>query len=125
MRISTIAYTTLVILVQQSSHSCVAFVPASLSSVRQQTSPLYASVDTKKEKKAGGSSVELGIPCEDECALEKFPKLPDSIYPGVLSGQAQIDLLDHAKENGECPFSVPCRRSANVTRRSNADCLVK
>ena len=48
----------------------------------------------------GGSSSELGLPCVDECALESFPNLPPSVHPGVLSGQAQIDLLKHAKENG-------------------------
>lgn len=47
-----------------------------------------------------GTSSELNIPCTDECALEKYPNLPDSIHPGVLSGQAQLDLLNHAKENG-------------------------
>ena len=52
----------------------------------------------------GGSSAELGLPCEAECALESFPNLPPSVHPGVLSGQAQIDLLMHAKENGECWF---------------------
>ena len=45
-------------------------------------------------------SDDVGIPCENECALEKFPNLPESIHPGVLSGQAQMDLLNHAKENG-------------------------
>ena len=48
----------------------------------------------------GGSSAELGLPCVDECALESFPNLPASVHPGVLSGQAQVDLLNHAKENG-------------------------
>ena len=48
-----------------------------------------------------GTADELGIPCEDECALESFPNLPPSVHPGVLSGQAQMDLLQHAKENGE------------------------
>ena len=55
---------------------------------------------------------ELGIPCEDECALESYPNLPDSIHPGVLSGQAQLDLLKHAKENGKilyCPCLPSCR----------------
>lgn len=78
---------------------CSAFVPSNLQ--RSKTTHLFATVDTeKKQKEVGGSSVELGIPCEGECALEKFPKLPASIYPGVLSGQAQMDLLNHAKENG-------------------------
>ena len=43
---------------------------------------------------------DVGIPCEDECALESFPNLPESVHPGVLSGQAQMDLLAHAKANG-------------------------
>lgn len=59
-------------------------------------------------------SDEIGIPCEDECALESFPNLPASVHPGVLSGQAMMDLLNHAKENGtydilERSFSIPAR----------------
>jgi hypothetical protein len=27
--------------------------------------------------------------------------MPPSVHPGVLSGQATMDLLDHAKQNGE------------------------
>lgn len=46
-------------------------------------------------------SDDVGIPCEDECALESFPNLPESVHPGVLSGQAMMDLLNHAKENGK------------------------
>jgi hypothetical protein len=46
-------------------------------------------------------SEELGLPCEDECAAGSFPNLPDSIHPGVLSGRAQMDLLNHAKANGK------------------------
>ena len=74
-----------------------AFVPAAS---RRPTSAITSSLNGNKSK--GGSSVDLGTPCEDECALEKFPNLPDSIHPGVLSGQAQVDLYKHAKENGEC-----------------------
>ena len=44
---------------------------------------------------------EFGIPCDDECALESYPNLPKSVHPGVLSGQALVDLLNHAKENGK------------------------
>ena len=44
---------------------------------------------------------EFGIPCEDECAMESYPNLPKSVHPGVVTGQAMIDLLDHAKENGK------------------------
>jgi hypothetical protein len=50
-------------------------------------------------------SEELGLPCEDECAAGSFPNLPDSIHPGVLSGKAQMDLLNHAKANGKLRFS--------------------
>lgn len=46
-------------------------------------------------------SEELGTPCEEECALDSFPNLPPSVHPGVVTGQAMIDLLDHAKTNGE------------------------
>lgn len=65
----------------------VAFTPATFSP--------RTSVSLKDTAK------ELGIPCEDECALESYPNLPDSIHPGVLSGQAQLDLFKHAKENGK------------------------
>ena len=44
---------------------------------------------------------DLDIPCEDDCALENYPKLPESVHPGVNTGQAMVDLLLHAKENGE------------------------
>ena len=49
----------------------------------------------------GGMSDDVGIPCEDECAIESFPNLPESVHPGVLSGQAMMDLLQHAKDNGK------------------------
>jgi len=45
-------------------------------------------------------SDELDIPCEDECAVGGYADLPASVKPGVLSGQAQVDLLEHAKANG-------------------------
>ena len=78
------------------STQCAAFVPAHSSSSR--SSAAFA-----KEK--GGSASELGLPCEDECALESYPNLPPSVHPGVLSGQAQMDLLNHAKENGKILFA--------------------
>ena len=85
-----------------------AFVPAA------SRRPTTTSLNGNKSK--GGSSVDLGTPCEDECALEKFPNLPDSIHPGVLSGQAQVDLYKHAKENGECYTWVDVKiRSRNLS----------
>jgi len=45
-----------------------------------------------------------GLPCDDECAVDKFPNLPDSVHPGIVTGQALRDLLDHAKENGKIRY---------------------
>lgn len=54
---------------------------------------------------------ELDIPCEEECALESFPNMPASVHPGVVTGQAMVDLLDHAKENGKLPLIRGTRKS--------------
>lgn len=51
---------------------------------------------------------ELSLPCEDECALKSFPNLPESVHPGVVTGQAMVDLLNHAKENGKV-FVTDCK----------------
>ena len=48
----------------------------------------------------GNMSDELDIPCDDECAVGSYANLPPSVHPGVVSGQAQVDLLEHAKANG-------------------------
>jgi fructose-bisphosphate aldolase class II len=50
-----------------------------------------------KDKIAG----ELDLPCEDACALESFPNMPPSVHPGVVTGQALVDLLEDAKTRGE------------------------
>jgi hypothetical protein len=92
MKISIVACSAL-FLVQQ----CAAFVPSSLSSARQ--TALFST--ESKKKRTGSSATDLDLPCLDECALESFPNLPESIHPGVLSGQAQVDLYKHAKENGK------------------------
>jgi len=63
---------------------------------------------------SGSMSDELGIPCEDECATESYPKLPASVHPGVLSGQAMVDLLTHAKENGYAIPAVNCVSSSGI-----------
>lgn len=77
-------------------HAAMAFVPVNPRSSLSHTCPRSIAAVYGK----GGSSNELGLPCEDECALESFPNLPPSVHPGVLSGQAQVDLYKHAKENG-------------------------
>jgi len=62
----------------------------------------------------GGMSDDVGIPCDGECALESFPNLPDSVHPGVLSGQAMMDLLQHAKDNGYAIPAVNCISSSGI-----------
>ena len=37
-----------------------------------------------------------------------FPNLPASVHPGVVSGQAMMDLLDHAKQNGTLENTGAC-----------------
>ncbi len=86
MKISAVAFLLL--------QHCAAFVPAALR-------PSETSLKGKV-----GISAELDLPFDQ---LETFPNLPDSVHPGVLSGQATVDLLNHAKENGECPnYSSIC-----------------
>jgi len=59
-------------------------------------------------------SEELDIPCEDDCAIDRYPNLPASVHPGVLSGQAQVDLLNHAKDNGYAIPAVNCISSSGI-----------
>ena len=65
-------------------------------------SPFLSSVSSSRGLKSMAD--DIGIPCEDECSLDCYPGLPESIHPGVLSGKAMMDLLDHAKQNGEFCF---------------------
>ena len=77
------------------------FLAASVEAFAPATAGKHSSISTTTTSlPMNGMSNEVGIPCEDECALESFPNLPESIHPGVLSGQAMMDLLNHAKENG-------------------------
>ncbi|KAL7503947.1 hypothetical protein ACHAXN_001666 [Cyclotella atomus] len=74
---------------------------------------------------------ELDLPCEDECALKSFPNLPESVHPGVLSGQAMMDLLNHAKENGYAIPAVNCVSSSSINacleaaRRNDAPIIIQ
>ena len=76
------------------------------TSFRAGGTSLFQSTETTNANKAGGVAGELGIPCEDECAITSYPNLPESVHPGVLSGKAMMDLLQHAKENGKCQMLV-------------------
>eukprot|EP00428_Durinskia_dybowskii_P028131 CAMPEP_0170248496 /NCGR_PEP_ID=MMETSP0116_2-20130129/24043_1 /TAXON_ID=400756 /ORGANISM="Durinskia baltica, Strain CSIRO CS-38" /LENGTH=435 /DNA_ID=CAMNT_0010499389 /DNA_START=139 /DNA_END=1446 /DNA_ORIENTATION=+ len=79
-----------------------AFVPTSTTGRMSAVKPLKKMSD------------DVGIPCEDECALESFPNLPESVHPGVLSGQAMMDLLKHAKENGYAIPAVNCVSNSGI-----------
>ena len=54
---------------------------------------------------SGKMSEELDNPCDDECAVGSYANLPPSVHPGVVTGQAQVDLLEHAKANGTCVYT--------------------
>mmetsp|Transcript_26817 Transcript_26817/g.49283 ORF Transcript_26817/g.49283 Transcript_26817/m.49283 type:complete len:480 (+) Transcript_26817:97-1536(+) len=43
-----------------------------------------------------------------------FPKLPDTIHPGVITGKACVDLLMHAKENKYAIPAVNCVSSSGI-----------
>ena len=80
--------------------SANAFSPSNVSPVAFQGKTSSSDVHTETALSMSMAD-ELGIPCEDECASTSYADLPESIHPGVLSGQAQVDLLNHAKENGK------------------------
>jgi hypothetical protein len=62
----------------------------------------------------GVTADEMGLPCVDDCAMQSYPKMPASVHPGVLTGQACQDLLNHAKENGYAIPAVNCVTSSSV-----------
>jgi len=78
------------------------------------TRPNNAVGCTTSSAHSGGMSSDIGTPCEDECALDKFPNLPESVHPGVLSGQGMMDLLQHAKDNGYAIPAVNCVSSSGI-----------
>ena len=55
-----------------------------------------------------------GIPCVGECALNAYPMLPESVHPGVVTGQALVDLLNDAKEKSYAIPAVNCVTSSSV-----------
>mmetsp|Transcript_45366 Transcript_45366/g.53119 ORF Transcript_45366/g.53119 Transcript_45366/m.53119 type:complete len:446 (+) Transcript_45366:79-1416(+) len=75
---------------------------------------VFVPVKSSLNSNVGGMSDELGIPCEEECALEAYPNLPASVHPGVLSGQAMLDLLEDAKTKGYAIPAVNCVTSSSI-----------
>lgn len=70
------------------------------------SSAFSMSSSSSRRFSTGRMSSDLGLPCEEECALESFPNLPLSVHPGVVTGQALLDLINHAKENGKKKGSI-------------------
>jgi len=62
----------------------------------------------------GTASDEMGIPCIGECDLPSYPNMPPSVHPGVVTGQALVDLLNDAKEKGYAIPAVNCVTSSSV-----------
>jgi len=62
----------------------------------------------------GTMAADYGIPCADDCAVERYPSLPASVTPGVVTGQALLDLLGHAKDNGYAIPAVNCVSSSGI-----------
>ena len=63
---------------------------------------------------SGTTSDDMGMPCVGDCATESFPNLPSSVHPGVLTGQALVDLLEDAKSKGYAIPAVNCVTSSSV-----------
>merc|ERR1719316_2186649 len=62
----------------------------------------------------GATSEDLGIPCVGDCDIQAYPNLPASVKPGVVTGQALVDLLDDAKARGYAIPAVNCVTSSSV-----------
>jgi len=62
--------------------------------------PAYGFVPTAKF----GARTALPMSTEAETEAKSFAKLPASVKPGVVTGKALVDLLQHAKKEG---FAIP------------------
>ena len=90
--------------------ACACAVSGVAAFTTTSTSPSSAAVSgrafaprSSKILSAAKISEELDLPCDDECALSSYPNMPESVHPGVNTGQSMIDLLNHAKANGTLP----------------------
>merc|ERR1719453_2912937 len=90
----------------------ITFVSALVGGTAALQAPLMAS--RSQTITMGTTSDEMGIPCVGECDLPKYPNMPSSVHPGVVTGQALVDLLDDAKEKGYAIPAVNCVTSSSV-----------
>lgn len=102
MRLSTVAVATFL----SSIYAANAFLPASFGH--------QASVPSAGVKMSGSFADEMGIPCEEECAMPTYPNMPDSVHPGVLSGRPMMDLLEDAKKRGYAIPAINCVTSSSI-----------
>ena len=62
----------------------------------------------------------LNFPCAclllhlPQCAITSYPDLPPSVKPGVVTGQALTDLLQHAQDNKYAIPAVNCVTSSTI-----------
>jgi len=86
-----------------------AYAPALTGHVA--TSPLASPM---RSLRMGLAAEDMGIPCEGECAIGEYPKMPASVHPGVLTGQSVVDLLETAKAEGFAIPAVNCVTSSSI-----------
>mmetsp|Transcript_32051 Transcript_32051/g.52957 ORF Transcript_32051/g.52957 Transcript_32051/m.52957 type:complete len:434 (-) Transcript_32051:138-1439(-) len=78
-----------------------------------------------------GISEDLDLPCVEECGMDKYPNMPESVHAGVVTGQAMLDLLEHAKQNGYAIPAVNCVSSSGINacleaaRKNDAPIIVQ
>ena len=54
----------------------------------------------------GLAADDMGIPCEGECAIGEYPKMPASVHPGVLTGQVHEGLARQGSHRAMCARSL-------------------
>eukprot|EP00934_Nitzschia_sp_Nitz4_P001441 Nitzschia sp. Nitz4//scaffold26_size159584//13064//14620//NITZ4_002466-RA/size159584-processed-gene-0.176-mRNA-1//1//CDS//3329545007//1441//frame0 len=76
-------------------------------------SPLFSETESAAAATETGENVETA---------PTMSPLPDTVVPGVLTGRATLDLLNHAKENGYAIPAVNCVSSSSVNFALEAAC---
>jgi len=89
-------------------------VAAALSAVALSTRRRGAGRTMRKAQPASIEEKRFPVLSRREAPVGSFPKMPESVHPGVVSGQALIDLLNHAKENGYAIPAVNCVSSSSI-----------
>jgi len=114
--IGSVTLTAAIGILRLESYTTLAFVPSTCSSSTswKKTSTKTTSHHGVALRGSGRMSDDIGVPCEEECALDSFPNMPLSVNPGVVTGQALLDLLNHAKENEYAIPAINCVTSSSI-----------